>query len=63
MKLRLRSSMGEDTLDHTMRIYIEGPDHLSDDTLEAVVDHYKGEKKRKFALRAWSYYFNLFLLL
>ena len=50
IKTRLRSRMGEDTLAHTMRICIEGPDHLSDDTLEAVVDHYKGAKKRKLAL-------------
>ena len=47
IKTRLRSRMGEDTLEHTMRICIEGPDHLSNDTLEAVVDHHKGVKKRK----------------
>jgi len=42
--------MGEDTLEHTMRICIEGPDQLSNDTLEAVVDHYKGAIKRGLAL-------------
>ena len=49
IKTRLRSRMGENTLDHTMRICIEGPDQLSNDTLEAVVDHYKGAKKRRLA--------------
>ena len=42
--------MGEDTLKHTMYIYIEGPNHLSCDTLEAIVDHYKGAKKHNLAL-------------
>ncbi len=39
-----------DTLEHTMRICIEGPDQLSNNDLEAVVDYYKGAKKRKLAL-------------
>ena len=47
IKTRLCSRVGEDTL---MHICIEGPDHLSNDTLEAVVDHYKGSKKCKLAL-------------
>ena len=50
IKTRLRSRMGENTLEHTMRICIEGPDQLSNDTLEAVVDHCKGAKKRRLAL-------------
>ena len=50
IKTRLRSRMGENTLEHTMRICIKGPDQLSNDTLEAVVDHYKGAKKRRLAL-------------
>ena len=61
IKTRLRSRMGENTLEHTMRICIEGPDQLSNDTLEAVVDHYKGAKKRRLALwtlRYLMYYFN-----
>ena len=41
IKTRLCSRVGEDTLEHAMHIRIEGPDHLSNDTLEAVVDHYK----------------------
>ena len=50
IKTRLRSRMGEKTLDHAMRICIEGPDRLSDDTLESVVDNYKEVKQRKLAL-------------
>ena len=44
--------MGEDTLEHTMCIYIEGPNHLSNDTLEAVVGYYNGAKKPNLALWA-----------
>ena len=51
VKTRLRSRMGESTLEHAMRICIEGPDQLPSDTLEAVIDHYKHAKKRKLALR------------
>ena len=36
--------MGEDTLQHTMRICIEGPDILSNEQLDAVLDYYKGQK-------------------
>ena len=53
MKTRLRSRMGEDTLDYIQcasALKALSPDHLSDDTLEALVDHYKGAKKRKLAL-------------
>ena len=48
IKTRLRSRLGEDALEHTMRI--EDPDQLSDDFLESVIDHYKHVKKRKLAL-------------
>ena len=47
IKTRLWSRMGEDTLDSTMHICIEGPDIK---TIEAVVDHYKRVKNRKIAL-------------
>lgn len=50
IKTRLRNRLGADALEHTMRICIEGPDQLSDDVLESVVDHYKSVKKRKLAL-------------
>ena len=44
VKTRLRSRMGEDTLEHTMRICIEGADNLSEDTLDAVIHLYKSSK-------------------
>ena len=50
IKTRLRSRMGEDTLEHTMRTCIEGPDRLPADTLDAVIDYYKKSKKRRLAL-------------
>ena len=39
--------MGEETLEHTMRICIEGPDHLTHETLEDSMENYKNIKKRK----------------
>ena len=45
IKTRLHSRMGEKPLDHAMRIYIEGPNRLSNDTLESVVDNYKEVKQ------------------
>ena len=50
IKTRLRSRMGKNTLEYTMRICIEGPDTLDNDTREAVVDHYKDTKKRRLRL-------------
>ena len=45
IKSGLFSRLGDESLEHTMRICIEGPDYLSDDILEAVVDNYKQMKK------------------
>ena len=42
--------MGEETLVYCMRICIEGPDHLSDENLEEILEHYKGMKPRKIYL-------------
>ena len=50
IKTRLRSRMGDDTLQHTMRIWIEGPDHLTDEILEQNLDNYRTIKKRKSSL-------------
>ena len=50
IKTRLRSRLGEDALEHTMCNCIEGPDQLSDDVLESVIDYCKSVKKRKLAL-------------
>ena len=50
IKTRLHSRMGEQTLDHAMRICIEGPETLSVETLDIVLDHYKRAKKRRLPL-------------
>jgi len=50
IKTRLRNRMGDATLEHAMHICIEGPNSLSDETLEAIIDHYKHVKRRKLAL-------------
>ena len=52
IKTPLRNRMGESTLEHTMRICIEGPDRLLNETLEEVihVDHYKHSKQRRIML-------------
>ena len=42
--------MSEETLDYCVRICIEGPDHLSDENLEVLLEHYKGMKIRKIKL-------------
>ena len=47
---RLRSRMGEETLEHAMKICSEGPEHLTDETLEEIIENYKTVKKRKIAL-------------
>ncbi len=53
IKTRLRNRMGENTLDYAMyamRISIEGPGQLSDETLEEIIDYYKLLKKRRIIL-------------
>ena len=42
--------MGEEILEHAMRICIEGPERLPDETLEEIIENYKKVKKRKIAL-------------
>ena len=37
IKTRLRSRLGEDTLDYALRICIEGPDTLDHDQLELII--------------------------
>ena len=39
--------MREETLEHAMRICIERPEHLTDETLEEIIENYKKVKKRK----------------
>ena len=47
IKTRLRSRMGEETLEHAMRICIEGPERLTDETLEEIIKNYKKSRKEK----------------
>lgn len=42
--------MGEETLEHAVRISIEGPEHLTDETLEEIIENYEKVKKRKIAM-------------
>ena len=42
--------MGEETLEHAMRICIEGPERLTDETLEEIIENYKNVKKKKIVL-------------
>ena len=37
----LRSRMGEETLQYTMTICIEGPECLTDETMEEIIENYK----------------------
>uniref|UniRef100_A0A1X7T449 Dynein heavy chain AAA module D4 domain-containing protein n=2 Tax=Amphimedon queenslandica TaxID=400682 RepID=A0A1X7T449_AMPQE len=50
--------MGEETLEHTMRICIEGPQQLSEQTLEHIIDEYRKIKRRKIVFEdeapAWE---------
>ena len=50
IKTRLRSRLGEDTLDYTMRVCMEGPEKLSDEDLDAIVCHWKEQKNRRIVL-------------
>ena len=44
IKTRLRSRLSEDTLDQAMRVCIEGPEKLSDEELDLIVNHWKEQK-------------------
>ena len=39
--------MVEETLEHAMRICIEGSERLTDETLKEITENYKKVKKRK----------------
>ena len=47
IKTRLRSRLGEETLNHTMRISIEGPDKLNSEDLDSIIQYWKKKKTRK----------------
>ena len=42
---RLRSRLGEDTLDYAVCIYIEVPEKLNNSELDAIVQNWKHQKK------------------
>ena len=45
VKTRLRSQLGCDTLeDQALRVCIEGPERLTDECLEAIIEHWKEQK-------------------
>ena len=50
IKTRLRNRLGEDSLDRTLRISIEGPQQLSEDALEAILDNWKERKPRRISV-------------
>ena len=41
VKTKLRNQISDDSLDKVLRIKMEGPDHLSDDQLETLVNSFK----------------------
>ena len=47
VKTRLRSQLGDDTLNQTIRVCIEGPERLTDESLEAIIEHWKEQKPRR----------------
>ena len=50
VKTRLRSRLGEDTLDYALRICIEGQDTLDNHKLECIISHWKHQKNRRIVL-------------
>ena len=47
VKTRLRSQLGDDTLDQAMRVCIEGPERLTNESLEAITDNWNEQKTRR----------------
>ena len=50
IKTRLRSRLGEETLNHTMRISIEGPDKLNSEDLDSIIQYWKEKKTQKLMI-------------
>ena len=50
--------MGEETLEYAMRICIEGSEHLTDETLEEIIENYKKSRKRSIVIN-YYYLFSL----
>ena len=47
IKTRLRSRLGEEILNHTMRISIDGPDKLNSEDLDSIIQYWKEKKNSK----------------
>ena len=41
--------MGEETLEHAMRICIEGPECLTDETMGKIIENYKKSQEMKYS--------------
>ena len=50
IKARLRSRLGEVTLNQTMQISIEGPDKLNSEDLDSIIQYWKEKKTRKLMI-------------
>ena len=50
IKTRLRNRLGDQTLDHAMRVCIEGPETLSSTDLDEIIQHWKAQKPRRISL-------------
>ena len=46
IKTRLRNRLGEDSLDQSMWFSIEGPERLSEELLELIIENWKVQKTR-----------------
>ena len=51
--------MGEETLEHAMRTCIEGPERLTDETLEEIIENYKKSQEKKNSTVINNYLFSL----
>ena len=60
VKTKLRSQLVDDTLDQASRVCIEGPERLTDESLGAIIDHWKEQKIRRLLNELnifWQYIF------
>ena len=56
VKTRLRSRLGENTLDYVLRICIEGQDTLDNDKLQCIISHWKHQKTAALFCNKYFYY-------
>ena len=50
IKTRLRSRLGEETLNHTMQISIQGQYKLNSEDLDSIIQYWKEKKTRKLMI-------------